>query len=77
VWNRLPHRAECLAEACLALDPVDPIAAIAGEWRPVSAWPSAIALPGNIAFAVWLGAASVALWRLESLRSASVVPSPA
>lgn len=30
--------------------------------------PSAIALPGNLAFSVWLAATSVALWRLDAVR---------
>jgi hypothetical protein len=39
--------------------------------------PSAVALPGNLAFSLWLGSASVAIWRLEPMRATSSVPMPA
>jgi hypothetical protein len=39
--------------------------------------PSVTAMPGNIAFAIWLAATSAVLWRLESFRAAAPVASPA
>jgi hypothetical protein len=39
--------------------------------------PSAAALPGNVAFAIWLGGASVALWRLEPSIIPERAPAPA
>lgn len=39
--------------------------------------PSAAALPGNVAFSIWLGGASVALWRFQSVRGTEPLPAPA
>ena len=39
--------------------------------------PSAVALPGNVSFAVWLAATSIALWRLDSVPTARPVATPA
>ena len=39
--------------------------------------PSAAALPGNLAFSLWLASASAAIWRLEPKRAAASVPAPA
>ena len=41
------------------------------------ALPNAIALPGNVSFAVWLAATSIALWRLEPVLAARPVATPA
>jgi hypothetical protein len=39
--------------------------------------PNTVALPGNIAFAVWLGATSIALWRMAPAAATQPVASPA
>jgi hypothetical protein len=39
--------------------------------------PSAVTLPGNLAFAAWLGAMSLAVWRLEPVRRAQPMVAPA
>jgi hypothetical protein len=39
--------------------------------------PSAVTLPGNLAFALWLGATSLAIWRRGRVRQAQMVAAPA